>query len=205
MRNIVNNNYSNVTCEFSYHSGIGYAVAYCGGANSEGIEKLWMKPIAFEGCKSRDEAELKAIYYLINGDKRKDSYGTYNVYKGFNKNARVQLIGFDAFERGIYNNHKANQAAWKTVLSLFSMGRDGLHFDLVSVNDTVSKAINKAEIFRWKALYRDQHAEQFKALVSTAVASAKSKKAAQAKAETAVVAESARGIVAKAEPEVHAA
>ena len=199
MRNIVNNNYANVTCEFAYHGGTGYAVAYYGGANSEATEKLWMKPISFAGCKSRDEAELKAIYYLINGDGRKDSYGTKATYTGFNRNARIQLIGFDAFEKGVYAKHKANQQAWQAVLSLFGMGRDGLKFDLVSINDTVSKAINKAEVFRWKALNRDEHHAQFTALVKKSIVMAKSEKAAQAKAETAAVATSSHGISAKTE------
>lgn len=206
MRNIVNNNYANVTCEFAYHGGTGYAVAYSGGANSEGIERLWMKPIAFEGCKSRDDAELKAIYYLINGNPQKDSYGIKDFYRGFNKNARIQLIGFDAFEKGIYSAHKANQSAWKAVLNLFGVGRNGLRFDLVSVNDSVSKAINHAETFRWKAYNRDQHAAEFAAMVKTAVKSAKTRRAAVAKTEEtataetthAPVAEAARGMEAKA-------
>lgn len=190
MRNVVNNNYSNVTVEFAYHDGRGYAIAY---ANAEeGV--LWMPGKTFE-AKSRDEAELKALLYLINGHpsaaKAKEA-GLW-MYAGFNKNARLRLFGFTALEKGLNQKHKSNQELWAKVISLLTKGRDGLRFDVLSINDSYSKAILNAKGYCWNAPLRTIHAKHFAAEVKAAVKVAKAQKAAQAKAE-------APAIIAKAEP-----
>lgn len=180
MRNVVNNNYGNVTVEFAYSAGTGYAIAYTG-CNTE---RLWMPAVNFPGCKSRDEAELRALHFLVNGDPRKDTYAEHGLplYKGFTKNARVQLIGFDAFEKGIYQKHKKNEAAWNEVLRYFAAGKNGLKFDLIRINGTYSKAIYHAESYGWTALNREQNAKNFAAMVTNAKKSAKAHRAAEAKA-----------------------
>jgi len=182
MRNIVSNNYSNVTVEFSYSDGIGYAIAYSGAT----IEKIWMPAISMPG-KTRDEAELRVLNFLVAGDPRKEAMTAkgLSVYGGFNKNARLRLIGFDAFEKGIKQKHRKNADAWATVLGYFANGRDGLRFDLLSINDTYSSAIEGAKGYCWTALNRAAHHDSFTAMVNNAKKAAKARKAAVAKAEPA--------------------
>lgn len=197
MRNVVNNNYGNVTMEFKYSAGTGYAVAYTG-CNTE---RLWMPAVNFPGCKSRDEAELRALHFLVNGDPRKDTYAEHGlpIYKGLTKNARVQLIGFDAFEKGIRQKHKKNAEAWNEILRYFAVGKNGLKFDLIRINDTYSKAIYHAESYGWTALNRAQNAQNFAAMVENAKKAAKAKAAPIAKAEPAPVAKAEPHVTAKAD------
>lgn len=180
MRNVVNNNFSFVTVEFTYSAGTGYAIAYSGSQT----ERLWMPAVNFPGCKSRDEAELRALHFLVNGDPRKDTYAERGlpIYKGFTKNARVQLIGFDAFEKGIRQKHRKNQAAWNEVLRYFTTGKDGLKFDLIKINDSFSKAIYHAETYGWTTLNRTDNHNRFVAMVNAAKKTAKAQKAPEAKA-----------------------
>ena len=197
MRNVVNNNFSYVTVEFAYSAGDGYVIAYTGREN----EKLWLNPLQIKGCKSRDEAELKALNFLINGDPMKDTYAQRGLrsYEGFTRNARVQLIGFSAFEKGIYSKHNANSELWKAVLGYFTTGKDGKRFDLIRINDAFSKAIYHAETYKWTAVNRDEHAKYFKSLVSNAVKTAKAERAAVAKAETGAIAKADSALAAKCE------
>lgn len=197
MRNVVNNNFGYVTMEFAYSAGTGYAIAY--GGRDENY--LWMNPVSIPNCKSRDEAELRALYILVNGDPKKDTYAEQGLdcYKGFTKNARVQLLGFDALEKGIYNNHRANTALWKEVLGYFGQGKNGLKFDLIRINDTFSKAIHHANTYGWTSPARAAHAAAFKAMVSGAVKSARAERAAIAKSEAAATAKAESALMARAE------
>lgn len=169
MRNVVNDNFSYVTAQFAYSGGTGYVTAYTGRTT----ERLWLNPLSIKGCKSRDEAELKALLFLLNGDPRKDTYAATGipVYKGFTKNARVQLIGFDAFEKGIKQKHTKNTQMWKDVLELFSTGKNGFRFDLIRINDKFSGAIRNAETYGWTAMNREANDANFKAMVKNAKAS----------------------------------
>jgi len=202
MRNVVNNNFGYVTCEFAYSNGTGYVVAYTGRVT----ERLWMNPLSIKGCKSRDEAELKALMYLINGDPRKNTYAQHGIhtYAGFSKNARIQLYGFSALEKGIYNTHRANTELWKTVLNYFANGKDGNRFDLIKINDTYSKAINRAETYSWTADNREQHAMEFKAMVNAAIKAAKAASAGTAKAEPAAEAKTESALTARVERAISA-
>ena len=201
MRNVVNNNFGYVTMEFAYSNGVGYAIAY--GGRDENY--LWMNPISIN-AKSRDEAELRALYFLVNGDPRKDTYAERGLpyYKGFTKNARVQLFGFDALEKGIYSKHRANSALWKEVLGYFGQGKNGLKFDLIRINDTYSKAISNSQTFSWTAPQRNDHSASFKAMVRGAIKTARAERAAVAKAETAALAKADSSLVARAEAAVKA-
>ena len=203
MRNVVNNNFSYVTVDFEYSAGVGYAKADYG----REFQKTWMPPLRIEGCKSRDEAELKALMFLINGDPRKDTYAKTGIkcYEGLNRNARIQLFGFSALEKGIYNKHRSNTELWKSVLGYFANGKDDKRFDLIRINDTFSKAIYHAETYGWTAINRDDRAKEFKAMVNSAIKTAKAQKAAQAKAEHAIVAKADSALVAKCEAAIKAA
>lgn len=188
MRTAVNNNYGFITVDFAYHGGTGYAIAYSGRTT----ERIWMPAASFSGCKSRDEAELKALLYLVNGSKTGN-------YKGFNKNARITLHGFDAFEKGVRQNHKANTDLWAAVLKLFASGRDGLRFDLIQINDTFSSAIQNASTYKWTAENREMHNKWFVDMVSKAQKTAKSMKKLQAKTEKSAIAKVEKKIEAKTE------
>ena len=115
------------------------------------------------------------------------------MYSGFNKNARLRLFGFTALEKGLNQKHKSNQELWAKVISLLANGRDGLRFDVLSINDSYSKAIANAKGYCWNAPMRPIHAKHFAAEVKAATKTAKAQRAAQAKADT-------PAIVAKAEP-----
>ena len=172
-RNVVNNNFGYVTVNFAYHGGTGFAIAYGGRAN----EYAWMPATRFDNCKSRDEAELKALLYFIEGS-QKDYPG---AYKGLTKNARVILEGFDAFEKGIKSSHKKNTELWSTVLKLFASGRNGFKFDLIRINETFSSAIRDAETYNWTALNRTEHRAHFDVMVKAATKEAKAQRAIVAK------------------------
>lgn len=191
MRSPVMNRYSYVTCEFAYVGKTGYMKMYTG----QNIERQWKGAYSIPNCKTREEAELRAIEYMIVGDPRKDTMAELGVevYGGFDRNARVQLVGFDAIEKAVLKlrkdqeNKKKNMEklmknrGWNAFFNYFGKGLNGLKFDLIRINNTLSDVIPKVETYVWTSLNREANAATFKAMVSNA---AKAQRAAQAKAET---------------------
>lgn len=179
MRKIIDKNYANMTIVFDYSAGTGYAEAFCGGANSvRPNETLWMKPTSFADCKSRDEAELRALMFALCGSASKKP----GSYTGVTKNVRLQLEGFTSLSKGLKQSHKNNTGAWAAAISALCNGVNGHTVDLVSIDNTFSSVIENASIYGWKALNHDQNVAQFHAMVSAAKKSAKATRAATAKA-----------------------
>ena len=196
MRTPANNFFSYVTVDFRYSNGTGYVRAYTGREK----EALWMIH-KFENCESRDEAELKAIQFLINGDPDREMLQKLGLkaYVGFDRNARIILDGFTVLEKGLRQNHKKNVELWKSVKALLTAGRDNFKFDIIRINDTFSKAIVAAETYNWEADNRMANKAEFIARTDVAIKKAKVERALAAKAQASATATVEHGPTATAE------
>ena len=181
MRDVPTDNYAFVTAEFKYSDGVGYVMAY-GGANEH---YSWMPFTPIPDCKSRDLAELRALYLLVNGVPSKG-------YEGLTKSAALRLVGFDAYEKGAKNKHRANNMGWNLVNNYFKVGKDGKEFVIVYINGKLSEMINDRDDAkdRWSWTRRKAHADYFASLV---------KYAKEARAKSGAVAKASRSASAKAD------